>query len=204
MAKNDGFHIIKIDRIHALTEELCMQRTPHQTTHAARQPGRWISMRPYWIGLIALVLLGCGRDDATGPSYDHLPERYRALAETVDQERERWETNRPPAYQFTYQRICFCVPDWVRPVVIDVTDDRIGRILYADDATPVGPTYWKSYHTIDGLFALIDSALARDAAQVTVQFDEALGYPTQLYIDEDLRIADEELGIATSDLRAAD
>jgi len=37
---------------------------------------------------------------------------------------------------------------------------------------------------------------------VTVQFDEALGYPTQLYIDEDLRIADEELGITASDVRS--
>ena len=94
------------------------------------------------------------------------------------------------------------MPDWTRPVVIDVKDNRIGRIVYADDEAPVGPTYWKSYHTVDELFALIDSALVRDAAQVTVQFDEALGYPTQLYIDEDLRIADEELGITASDVRS--
>ena len=59
----------------------------------------------------------------------------------------------------TYQRSCFCVPDWTRPVVIDVKDNRIGRIVYADDEVPVGPTYWKSYHTVDELFALIDSAL---------------------------------------------
>ena len=74
--------------------------------------------------------------------------------------------------------------------------------VLADDEAPVGPTYWKSYHTVEELFALIDSALVRDAAQVTVQFDEALGYPTQLYIDEDLRIADEELGITASDVRS--
>ena len=72
------------------------------------------------------------------------------------------------------------MPDWTRPVVIDVKDNRIGRIVYADDDAPsVRPT-GESYHTVDELFALIDSALVRDAAQVTVQFDEALGYPTQL------------------------
>ncbi len=200
MAKNGGFNNINRDRIRALAEELYMQRAPNRTSHASLRSSRWIRARSYWIGLIALVLFGCGRDDATGPSYDHLPERYRALAKTFDAQQERWRDSKLQSYQYTYQRTCFCEPDWIRPVVIDVVNNRIERIVYADDGAPVDSTYWASYHTVDGLFALIDSALARDAAQITVQFDEALGYPTQLYIDEDLGIADEELRIAASNM----
>ncbi len=160
------------------------------------------AVRRFVLGAMALALLGCGGDDATGPSYDHLPERYRTLAETVDAQRKRWEANEFSSYQYTYQRTCFCAPDWIRPVVIDVVDDRIERIAYADDGALVDSTFWASYHTVDGLFALIDQAMTSDAAQVTVQFDDPLGYPTQLYIDEDVRIADEELSITASNVRS--
>ena len=178
----------------------------HLPSHASHTGLTLGAMGRLVSGCLALLLSSCGGDGTTNSggehSFEHVPERYRALAETVHAQQERWASNGFSTYKYTYQRSCFCVPDWTRPVVIDVKDNRIGRIVYADDEVPVGPTYWKSYHTVDELFALIDSALVRDAAQVTVQFDEALGYPTQLYIDEDLRIADEELGITASDVRS--
>ncbi len=174
-----------------------------QSFHAGSQLG---GMGRLVLGCLALLLASCGNDGTTDPDDEpklkRVSERYLALAETVQAQKKRWADSGLSTYQYTYQRTCFCVRDWTRPVVIDVANDRIARIVYADDEAPVGPTYWKSYQTVDELFALIDSALVRDAAQVTVQFDEALGYPSQLYIDEDLGIADEELGITASDVRS--
>jgi len=56
------------------------------------------------------------------------------------------------------------------------------------------------YHTIEELFALLARAVAAGAAQIDVEFDTILGYPTSLYIDQDRRIGDDEQWIVASDV----
>ncbi len=40
----------------------------------------------------------------------------------------RWADSGFSAYQYVYQRSCLRVPDWTRPIIIDVADNCIGRI----------------------------------------------------------------------------
>ena len=83
-------------------------------------------------------------------------------------------------------------------VRIRVAEGSIVEMHYADDGKAVEEARWGSYETVEVLLALIEQAIAADAAQIDTQFDSTLGYPTNLYIDRDLRIADEEIGIADS------
>ena len=61
-----------------------------------------------------------------------------------------------------------------------------------DDGTVVAGEVVRSYKTIEGLFAAIEGAIAMGAAQIDVEFDADMGFPAKVFIDEDLRIADEE------------
>ena len=45
---------------------------------------------------------------------------------------------------------------------------------------------------IEGLFALIQNAITQNAARIEVSYDETYGYPAELFIDYDERMADEE------------
>jgi hypothetical protein len=47
--------------------------------------------------------------------------------------------------------------------------------------------------TVDEAFNDISDAWAANAEEVTVTYDDVVGYPTQVYIDQTSEIADEEL-----------
>ena len=45
---------------------------------------------------------------------------------------------------------------------------------------------------VEELFALLQDAVTRSAARIEVSYDERYGYPTELFIDYDEGMADEE------------
>ena len=55
---------------------------------------------------------------------------------------------------------------------------------------------------VQGLFEEIAAAYAAGAATVRVTYDERLGYPTSIWIDQDPMMADEETGYTVSALTA--
>ena len=101
---------------------------PARSSHAGSQLG---ATGQLVLGCLALLLASCGRNGTTNPDdrriFDRMPERYRALAETVHAQKKRWANSGFSAYQYAYQRSCLRVPDWTRPIVIDVADNRIGH-----------------------------------------------------------------------------
>jgi len=57
----------------------------------------------------------------------------------------------------------------------------------------VNKDFFKKYDSIDKLFEIIRSAIAKNAYRVDVKYHPTLGYPTQISIDYNKEIADEEL-----------
>ena len=60
---------------------------------------------------------------------------------------------------------------------------------------PAADKNFEYYWTVDGLFGLIASALER-GVQVRAQYDAALGYPREIYIDYDADFIGDELDLA--------
>ena len=54
------------------------------------------------------------------------------------------------------------------------------------------PPLPERFVTVEELFALLQDAVRRKAARIEVSYDERYGYPTELFIDYDERMADEE------------
>ena len=125
----------------------------------------------------ALLLAACGGDSTTAPA-NHLGEQ-RAL----------WASHGLTDYTFDVVRICYC--QFVADVRVTVKDGVITGVTELASEVARDP---ELFRTIDGLFDLVQDAYDRDAHEVQVEFDPSRGYPTRIWIDYVLMIADEEMG----------
>lgn len=117
------------------------------------------------------------------------------LADNLD----RWRSNRPAVYEFTYRNRCFCAG--TEPVVITVEADSIVDVSPAEGGgSPPLPE--SRYRTIEGLFVQVAEWQGRDPDHRRLEFDERLGYPTDVFFDFRENVADEEQGFEVTGLRA--
>lgn len=134
-----------------------------------------------WRWSIALVVAAaCG--DALGPTSDFLTARAR------------WERRGPASYAYTFQRLCFCVPEATQAVRIAVSNGAVTGVTREADGSVVPPDQVNLFFrvTLDSLFAIVAHAL--DAADaVTAAYDPFWGYPTAVTIDYIRNAADDEM-----------
>lgn len=134
-----------------------------------------------------LAPLACGE---LGPEIELLGE--------LGSRRATWAAKRPYAYVYTLRRSCFCGPESLGPVRVSVEGDVVVERTYADTAEPVPAHLADLFPTVEGLFALVDHALASGAHEVAVEYEPALGFPQEVWIDYRERIADDELGLSVT------
>lgn len=112
----------------------------------------------------------------------------------LDSARARWESRNVDDYRYAFNWNCFCIVDYVRQVNITVRGGKIVDVAHADDGSVVDPERWNDYRTIDQLFDFVTDAYDRDAFSVNVKYDRSYGYPTEVYVDYQSNVADEEKG----------
>ena len=120
--------------------------------------------------LAAITLAACG--EPTGPADD------------LARNRARWEAQGYVDYEFVFQRLCYCDDAAVAPVQIRVEDGAVAGVIdtlgQPVDSLEVA---WYFTITIDSLFDIVESAIARPAHRLTVQYHEEFGYPERIAID---------------------
>ena len=124
-----------------------------------------------------------------------------ALRREIQAQRAKWfQSGVGLDYRYQLQRSCFCAPASRLEAVITVQGGELSAMTYVADGTavPLGET--RHFYTVDELFDLAEAALDEGASRVQMSFDETLGYPTSLFIDQDLCTADEEINYVASDL----
>jgi hypothetical protein len=137
------------------------------------------------VAVLALVagLAGC---EISGPG-DPTFEVYR--------NRAVWRAERPESYEYTVQRLCFCITDAVRPVRVRVSGESVTSRVYAADATPVPSQYAESFPSVEGLFQLILDAMDDEADEIDVVYDPDTGVPLEIAIDYIAMAVDDELTV---------
>jgi hypothetical protein len=113
--------------------------------------------------------------------------------------RARWHQQAPSAYTITLFRSCECTAEMTGPVLVTVRDGEVVSRIYTRTGQAVPPGFVVAFPSVDGLFAIIDDAHARHAAQVNVEYDPAFGFPTTISIDYDRVMADDEIGYFATD-----
>lgn len=156
-------------------------------------------MRPLVLTLLTLTAVGC-RTTAAPPEPTPTPPAEAEGGggpEHLERARARWAVAGPDDYRFTVGRICFCPPALSGPFEVVVRDGRVASVTR--DGQPVGPDA-PALPTVEGMFDAVTEAYASSADEVRVRYDERLGYPVEIYVDEDFQAADEETGYTVSAL----
>jgi hypothetical protein len=107
--------------------------------------------------------------------------------------RKLWGQQNISNYRYTLTRSCFCTPEARGPVVVEVRNGVTTSVTSVATGQPVSADLFKEYDTIPKLFNVIQDAIARKAFSLTVEYSPNRGYPTQINIDYNSQIADEEL-----------
>ena len=112
----------------------------------------------------------------------------------------RWEQQNVSDYQITTQRSCFCIP---RDEVVNIVEqNQLNGAFFVGNGQNLTAEELANQKTIGGYFALIKQAIDDQAFSLLVTYHAILGYPTQINIDYDEMIADEEISYRLSDFKA--
>lgn len=134
-------------------------------------------MRKSLFALAAVALMAC--DGLTEPIFDYTHNR------------DTWERAHLTSYSFDFQRFCFCIP--TEPARITVTNGQVSAVILLRTGQPPDSSSFAYYDvTIDDLFDELGGALAQ-ASQVTVTYDQVLGYPRTIAIDYIANAVDDEI-----------
>lgn len=112
-----------------------------------------------------------------------------------ESQRARWLAAGIRDYTFEYSQQCECLPDTVRPAMVEVRGGVVTDVVFRDDGEAAAVNTRRQFPTIAELFDRIDHAIQNEAATMVVSYDSELGYPTRIEIDYNLRVADDEIVI---------
>jgi hypothetical protein len=119
--------------------------------------------------------------------------------------RARWEAANIEDYSYGYNKYCECHRETPPETVVTILAGQIVRVHHlhpdSDREVPADPEDYQYYWTIEGLFELIGAALNREV-DVRADYDEALGFPTRIFIDYDADQIGEELDLRITRLIA--
>lgn len=124
--------------------------------------------------------------------------------ELVDENQALWQTFMTGCgYTMIFFNGCFCPPEYRGPYLAVVNSaDEVASAMYVQDSSHnlsgtlvVDPDDGR-ITTIQGTFDRIQQALDQGAADLSVTYDPVAGYPSDVYIDWELYMADEETRIS--------
>lgn len=101
----------------------------------------------------------------------------------LEEKRGLWESLAIDDYRYTFRRSCFCIPDAVRPVIVQVIDGETESIVDADTMEPVDNTFFDDWRTIDLIFDRLQSTLESATGTVQVTYDPDFGFPATVSAD---------------------
>jgi len=152
-----------------------------------------------WIHLRWAVVIGAGLLmplNLNAPAISHTTieiAQKKPVITNFRKSRRLWNQQNIRNYSYQLSNSCFCVPEARGPVIITVKNGITTSITTPTGEKVSNPEFFERYKTVPKLFDVIADAIARRADNIDVQYNSALGYPTQINIDYSTQQADEEL-----------
>ena len=133
-------------------------------------------------GLVLLLSFAVGGCSAGG-----------GVPEDLAEARAVWDSRSIHDYTMTIQQTCFCPPELLQPLAVEVTDGQVNNITGLERPLEHAELLDTRRLTVEGLFRFIENARTREPARLTVEFSPKYGIPVSIQYDGDTMIADDEL-----------
>jgi hypothetical protein len=122
-----------------------------------------------------------------------------AVADTaLDNARARWRGAALAAYEYGYHKYCECHRESPPETIVSIRNGAVVGVRHrpagSDVEVQAAEKNLGYYWTVEGLFGLIASALER-GVEVRTLYDDALGFPRDIYIDYDAEFIGDELDL---------
>lgn len=139
---------------------------------------------------------------ATSPAAADAASEADALARS----RSAWETSGVDEYRYGYNKYCDCHREDPPETLVSVRGGDVVDVRhrpYGTDREVVAEQRNLQYYwTVEGLFGLIANAIERNV-ELRTDYDDALGYPTMIFIDYDSNLIGDELDLRITRLEPA-
>ena len=120
----------------------------------------------------------------------------------LERNRQAWLDLGIAHYRFSVFVGCFCPFGEKMPLTVEVQNGEVVSMAYSDGipVAPTDPSYetFTHYATIERIFSVLEAGLKGDADEVTVTYDSARGFPSEIYFDYIKDAVDDELSITVS------
>ena len=112
----------------------------------------------------------------------------------------RWDRSNVTSYTYKARWQCFCIQEYVAEVEVQVENGQVTATNFVDSSISGDVPDPERFGTVENLFSHVAEAVAGEAARITAEYHPETGYPTEVFIDRDERIADEESGFTVTSL----
>lgn len=113
----------------------------------------------------------------------------------------RWERSSLRAYTYTMQTDCFCPPEYVAAVDVQVVGANVTSVTFVDPKFTGDVPEQQRFGTINDLLEIVQDGHDRNAYSIRAEYDAQMGFPVEVFIDYEAMMADEEHGFRVSNLR---
>ena len=122
----------------------------------------------------------------------------------LESARQQWQEAAISHYRFNLNMVCFCAFAENMPLVVEVQDGNVVSMEYqnGNEIDPASLEFFQRYETIDKIFSELEKAIAGEADEVTVSYDDTYGFPEQIDIDFVEEAIDDELVLTISGFEA--
>ena len=124
----------------------------------------------------------------------------------LEKSRQTWQDSGITHYRFSLDIGCFCAFRNQMPVTVEVQNGEIVSMTYPDGTlvAATDPNYatFSRHATIERIFSELEAGLSGGADEVTVTYDSARGFPSEIYFDYIKNAVDDELSLKVSNFEA--
>jgi hypothetical protein len=111
-----------------------------------------------------------------------------------------WKSRNIVNYEFTFRRLCFCPPEVVKPVVLEVRAGMLVGVRFADGSSGAVVAHYQRFAPLEKIFREIEN-VQRSGGSVTAMFDPTYGFPTNLSADPVPGTVDDEFVYTITDFK---
>jgi len=105
-----------------------------------------------------------------------------------------WQSSGINHYSFTFSEHCFCIPIGSGIIHVEVKDGVIINAYDEFNIQPLTVVEMARLKTIDELFTVVQEAIKLPAHTINASYDKNYGFPSEVYLDYNEELADEEYG----------